>query len=88
MGKGEEERKGGRKRSGVKARIQGTTWQCSLEFPDPFYHLPVFIIAEVVIVPARVPGVEGMEPDHVESLFGQLAVVTHKDAIHVLIVAK
>ena len=36
----------------------------SLEFPNPFQHLPVFIIAKVVLVSTRVPRVEGVESDH------------------------
>lgn len=49
----------------------------SLEFPDPFHHLPVFIIAKVVVVSTRVPWVEGVESDHVQSFLGQLAVIAH-----------
>lgn len=40
----------------------------ALEFLDPGQHAQVLVVAQVHVIPARVPGVEGVEADHVESL--------------------
>ena len=39
-----------------------------LELPDPFQHLQVFVIAEMHVVLSRMPRVEGMIANHVQSL--------------------
>lgn len=40
----------------------------SLEILDPGHHTQVFVIAQVHVVSVGVPGVEGMEADHVHPL--------------------
>lgn len=40
----------------------------SLELLDPGQHAQVPVVAQVHVVPVGVPGVEGMEADHVQAL--------------------
>lgn len=55
---------------------------------DPFHHGKILFIAEVVVVPAHMPGVEGVVPYHVQCLLRQCAAIAHQDLVQVLIMAK
>ena len=83
-----EERDGGT----VSEREEGSRKERSmnqLEFSDPLEHTPVLVIAEMVIVPSCVPGVEGVIANDVEPFFWQLALlVTDQDLIEVLVMTK
>lgn len=55
-----------KQRAGLKcAHERG---RCSLELLHPGQHAQVFLIAQVHVVSVGVPGVEGMEVDHVQPL--------------------
>lgn len=45
-----------------------TEGRYSLELLNPGQHTQVFVIAQVHVVSLGVPGVEGMEADHVQAL--------------------
>lgn len=46
-----------------------------LELSHPFHHLLILVTTEVLIGTTGVPGVEGMEPDHIKAFVWNLAVV-------------
>ncbi len=59
-----------------------------LELEDPLHHLPVLVCAQVVIVKAVVPRVEGMVADAVQSLLWEPSVVVPQNLIHVLVMTE
>ena len=78
-----EEKEGGGGRERKRGRIN------SLKFPDPLDHLSVLVIAEVVVVSASVPRVEGVVSNDVEPFLGQFTLfVADQNLVEVLIVTK
>ena len=61
----------------------------SLEFPDPFDHFSILVIAEVVVVPSGVPRVKGMVANDVETFLRQATLfIADQDPIEVLVMTK
>lgn len=52
---------------GSQARALRLTWR-SLELLDPGQHVQIFVVAQMRVVSVGVPGVEGMEANHVQAL--------------------
>lgn len=57
-----------------------------VEFVHPGQHFEVFVVAQLHVVSMRVPGVEGMEADHVQSFLWDGAVVELQNSVQIFIV--
>ena len=60
----------------------------SLELLNPLEHLAVGVVAQVIVVALKVPGIEGVVTNAVERLLRQSGFVLDKNLVQVLVVAK
>ena len=60
-----------------------------LEFPDPLHHVPVLVVAEMVIVSPSVPRIEGVVAYDIQSLLRQATLfITSQHSVEVLVMAE
>ena len=59
----------------------------SLELIHPGHHLLVLLVGQVLVVPASVPRVKGVEADAVEALLRDLGPVVEQALVEVLVVS-